>query len=202
MTISDQIRAVQKAYGLEADGIAGPQTWGTIYRDVVDEKHDGTAAPSDISAVDPRSEQKIQTLLPEVRPYARSLIHMAALNGVTLIVTSALRTYEEQDELYEQGRTTPGNRVTNARGGFSNHNFGIAFDVTIFRAGLPVYESPAYKAVGAWGKSLGLTWGGDWHTIDDEPHFELHPPWAKDLDEGDMLGQLRTRHSLGKGAFA
>jgi peptidoglycan LD-endopeptidase CwlK len=40
----------------------------------------------------------------------------------------ALRTFECQDELYAQGRTLPGKIVTNARGGDSLHNFGLASD--------------------------------------------------------------------------
>ncbi len=43
------------------------------------------------------------------------------------------------------------------------------------------------------GKSLGLSWGGDWKSIQDEPHFELRPDWAKDLSESDMLAGLRQR---------
>ncbi len=206
MILSEMIRAVQKTYGMEPDGLAGPQTWGAIYRDKVLGKAttpgtEAHTAISDISVVDERSERAIQTLLPEVRPYARGLLHLAAEQGVTLIVTSATRTYAEQEELYKQGRTNPGPIVTKAHGGYSNHNFGIAFDVTIFKGGVPVWESPAYKAVGAWGKSLGLTWGGDWASIEDEPHFELHPPWARGMSEADMLAQLRTRHTLTRPIF-
>jgi peptidoglycan LD-endopeptidase CwlK len=43
-------------------------------------------------------------------------------------VTSGFRSFEEQDRLYAQGRTTAGQIVTNARGGESMHNFGVAFD--------------------------------------------------------------------------
>jgi len=46
-----------------------------------------------------------------------------------LKLISGLRTYEEQDALYAQGRTAPGPKVTNAPGGHSNHNFGLAFDM-------------------------------------------------------------------------
>ena len=46
-------------------------------------------------------------------------------------VTSAYRSSAEQDKLYAQGRTTPGPRVTNARGGQSAHNFGLAIDVVL-----------------------------------------------------------------------
>lgn len=28
-----------------------------------------------------------------------------------------------------------------------------------------------------------FTWGGDWTSIHDEPHYELHPSWASKLTE-------------------
>ena len=221
MKLSEMIRAVQEEIGVEADGLAGPQTWGELYRrrkqlaswegeapaEPVGTPGSAGASPShaalsDISAVDARSEKAIQTLLPEVRPYARALVHLAADEGVKLIVTSGTRTYAEQDALYAQGRTAPGMRVTNAAGGQSNHNFGIAFDVTVFYGDAPVYEGAVYKAIGAWGKSIGLSWGGDWRTFQDEPHFELRPAWAKDQDEAVMLAGLRSRHDNHQPIFA
>lgn len=38
------------------------------------------------------------------------------------------RTFEEQDALYAQGRTKPGPKVTDAKGGQSYHNYGLAVD--------------------------------------------------------------------------
>jgi len=48
--------------------------------------------------------------------------------GIDVIITSTLRDNESQDALYAQGRTTKGAIVTNARGGQSFHNYGVAFD--------------------------------------------------------------------------
>ena len=115
----------------------------------------------------------------------------AARNGIQIKVISGLRTYAEQNALYAQGRTLPGRTVTNARGGYSNHNFGIAFDVGVFEGTRYLGESPKYKAVGALGMELGLEWGGSWKSIVDEPHFQLRPAWATDLSERQMLAQLR-----------
>ena len=126
----------------------------------------------------------------------------AAANGITIKVISGLRTYAEQDDLYAQGRTKPGNIVTNAKGGYSNHNFGIAFDVGVFEGSSYLDESPKYKAVGVLGTDLGLEWGGNWKTIQDEPHFQLRPTWAADESEKDMLAELRSRKDSGKGVYA
>lgn len=152
-------------------------------------------------ACDARSAAVIATLLPEVRPYALKLMELARAAGITIKVISGLRTYQEQDVLYSQGRSAPGSIVTHAKGGESNHNFGIAFDVGIFEGDAYVPESPNYATVGALGEQQGLEWGGAWTTLRDEPHFELRPDWAKQLLERDMLAQLRVRHSDGEAVY-
>jgi len=207
MTIHEMILSTQAALGLEEDGIAGPKTWGTIYRTIVlgkkvSEEDAGHNALSDISVVDERSEKMITTLLPEVRPYARALVHAARQDlGVTLIVTSGTRTYEEQAELRRKYLAGKGGKA--AAPGYSNHNFGIAFDVTIFNGKTPVWESPKYKAVGTIGLALGLVWGGTWTGRDnDEPHFSLRPAWGRGMKEGEFVAELRKRRKAGKAVFA
>ena len=199
MTLDATIRAVQAKVGVAVDGNPGPQTWAAIYRQIVGEPPQIPATPT---LADQRSEQNIATLLPPVQPLARELIAAAAAAGIAIKIISGTRTYEEQNALYEQGRSTPGRIVTNARGGYSNHNFGIAFDIGVFEGGRYLDESPAYKTVGALGKQLGLEWGGDWQSIQDEPHFELRPPWARDMGEGAMLAELRARRAANKEVFA
>jgi peptidoglycan L-alanyl-D-glutamate endopeptidase CwlK len=199
VNIPEVIRAIQKELGIGIDGYAGPETWQAIYNRIVPDAQP-PAATND--KVDDRSEKVIATLLPEVQPYARELVTKAGADGITIKVISGLRTYDEQNDLYAQGRTKPGKIVTNARGGYSNHNFGIAFDVGVFEGSQYLDESPKYKAVGVLGMDLGLEWGGNWKTIQDEPHFQLRPKWAGDLSERDMLAELRSRKELGKGAYA
>jgi peptidoglycan L-alanyl-D-glutamate endopeptidase CwlK len=209
------IRAVQKKLGVFVDGSPGPATWGAIHLKVV-----GKKAPDGIKKTDPqtlagdgktadsRSEGNIKTLHPRVRPYARALIERAAQHGIIIKVTSGMRTYAEQDILYTQGRTAPGKIVTYAKGGYSNHNFGLAFDVTIFKgsdnpenAKVPVYESSDYQTLGVLGKDLGLEWGGDWKKP-DEPHFQLRPGWAGNLSEPQFLAGLRDRKQSGEDFYA
>ena len=212
MDLSEIISAVQKALGVEVDGTPGPETWNAIYNRICRGKagplrKTSVAQPAAVRAgardhVDDRSEKAIATLLPQVQPYARALVKKAAQHGITIKVIAGTRTYEEQDELFAQGRTKPGRIVTNARGGFSNHNFGIAFDVGAFEGASYLDESPKYKAVGALGMDLGLEWGGNWKTFVDEPHFQLRPKWAGDMKESVILGELRARKDSGKGAYA
>lgn len=139
-------------------------------------------------AIDERSERNIATLNPKVQPLARELIEMATAAGIHVKVIAGLRTYEQQDELYAQGRTLPGKIVTKAKGGQSNHNFGVAFDVGIFSTDSKHYfgESPDYLKVGTIGRSLGLKWGGDFQNFEDQPHFEF--------TNGRSLTQLKTAY--------
>lgn len=197
MTIREIIIRLQKRYGLEQDGIAGPITWRAIYNDVFD-----TDVPVEGEAVDDRSEKVIRTLHEHVQPFARALIRRAGQQGIEIKVISGTRTYDEQNALYEQGRTKPGRVVTNARGGYSNHNFGIAFDIGIFDEDKYIPESPLYKVVGGIGQTLGLEWGGSWKSFSDEPHFQLRPSWASQMAEKDMLATLRKRKEDGTDYFA
>lgn len=152
--------------------------------------------------VDERSERVISTLHPRLRNNARQLVQSAGAKGIKIKIISGLRTYDEQNALYAQGRTSSGRVVTNARGGYSNHNFGVAFDVGVFSAdGKYLDESPAYKTVGQLGKALGFEWGGDWSSIQDQPHFQLRPLWAVGMRESEMLAEMRRRKSAGTDVF-
>ncbi len=202
MTLEEIVTAVQKVLGVQVDGKAGPETWSAIYKALVAPTLTGDQTPPEITDVDARSEKNILTLQEEVRPLARALVHKAAAAGIRIKIISGLRTYAEQDALYAQGRTAPGKKVTNAKGGYSNHNFGIAFDIGVFEGNKYMEESPKYKAVGVLGMDLGLEWGGNWKTIVDEPHFQLRPAWASELKEKEMLALLRQRVADGTPLYA
>lgn len=202
MKIEEIISAVQRKLGVEADGRPGPETWGAIYERIVGPATKAAAVASDIAPVDPRSEKVISTLLPQVQPMARALVQKAALGGIRIKIISGLRTYAEQDALYARGRTAPGKIVTKARGGYSNHNFGIAFDIGVFEGNTYLGDSPKYKAVGVTGMDLGLEWGGSWKTMVDQPHFQLRPAWAVKMTETQMLAELRSRAADGRSVYA
>lgn len=207
------IRAVQKKLGVFVDGNAGLETWGAIHLAVVGKKAPEVIKKKPTEEIagagkkaDSRSEEKIATLHPRVRPYARALIEKAAKQGIIIKVTSGMRSYAEQAELYK--KYLAGGPIA-APPGKSNHNFGLAFDVTMFKwnddpekAKAPIWESPAYKAVGAIGTDIGLDWGGNWENRVDEPHFQLRPAWAEGMKESVMLAELRDRKESGKDYYA
>ena len=122
-----------------------------------------------------RAEKKLVGVHPLVSGKARQLIEQAYKEGINVIITQGLRTVEEQNELYAQGRTKPGKIVTNAKGGYSYHNFGLAFDFAVLNPDGSVNWNvdEKWKRVGQLGKSLGLEWGGDWRDFPDYPHFQL-----------------------------
>jgi peptidoglycan L-alanyl-D-glutamate endopeptidase CwlK len=164
--------------------------------------------------MDQRTLDNIATLIPAAQDKARAFMDAIAQSnrlpaGWRVSIISGTRTYAEQDVLYQQGRTTPGPIVTNAPAGYSNHNFGIAFDLGIFNAdGQYIDDLPDrglmteaqvsfyYRSLAPVGKALGLTWGGDWESIDDEPHYELNL-WPG-LSESDRLAKLRDLHDRGE----
>jgi len=61
-------------------------------------------------------------LLPKVERLKDALIEACVAQGITIAITEAYRSIERQNQLYAQGRTTPGKIVTNAKGGQSYPN--------------------------------------------------------------------------------
>lgn len=198
MTIDEMVASVQTALGIHVDAHPGPETWTSILRAV----NGGQPDTPNLDRVDARSERCISTLLREVQPLARALVQKASQHGVVIRVISGTRSFEEQDALYSEGRSAPGPIVTNARGGESNHNYGIAFDVGIFEGSHYLQDSRNYKLVGALGMDLGLSWGGAWKRFVDECHFELRPKWAVRMGETEMIEELAKRKSAGESVFA
>src|SRR5258706_185859 len=139
---------------------------------------------------DSRSETNIATLLPDAQVQAREFLKQVRAAAINAKIIGGTRTFAEQDELFAQGRTKPGKIVTNAKGGFSNHNFGIAWDIGIFKGTAFLAESPQYDEAGQIGKALGLEWGGEFSSIIDKPHFQCRT--------GKTLAELPALLTAGK----
>lgn len=130
-------------------------------------------------------------LTPKVRAMAMAFIDACAQQGITVLIISTFRDYEAQDALYAQGRTKPGKIVTNARGGYSYHNFGVAFDFVPLVYGKPAWkDEKLFKRCGEIGEEIGLEWGGRWHgKLVDLGHMQ---------DPDANLADLRAAHNQGK----
>ncbi len=106
------------------------------------------------------------------------------LTSWSLRFAYTLRTFQEQDLIFQQGRTRPGAIVTWARPGQSYHNYGLALDICLISPDGKMASWDTLKdfdgdGVSDWMevvkvfKSYGWEWGGDWaKPKQDTPHFQ------------------------------
>ena len=142
---------------------------------------------SECGVFDARSERCIRSLHPKAQRAARELLTAMRRAGIDARVISGTRTYAEQEALYRRGRfgdTSP--RVTNARAGHSNHNFGIAWDIGLFKDGKYLTTVKPYREAAAF-KPATVEWGGDWRTFPDPPHYQLAVGGASIADIRDCF---------------
>lgn len=108
--------------------------------------------------------------------------------NVAVRIVQGLRTIAEQNALYAKGRTAPGSIVTNAKGGSSYHNYGLAIDFAILidKDGNGTYDELSWDikkdndkdGVADWlevvkvFEAAGWEWGGRWSSIKDYPHVQ------------------------------
>lgn len=170
------------------DGIYGPKTDAAVQSYETKSKEIAVA----LGAFDLRTEGKVFTLHFKAQEFARKYLKAVRDSGIDARIISGTRTYAEQDALFRKGRFgNPGPRVTNARGGQSNHNFGIAWDIGIFNNGAYLGESPLYKKAAEVGLALGLNgleWGGNWVSFPDRPHYQL----ATNLSISEVRGKFEA----------
>lgn len=133
---------IEGLYSGDLDGIWGPLT---------EKAANGFEALSDqikeeTASFDSRTEKNIRTLALSAQKEARIFMEKVLAAGIKAKIISGSRTYAEQNRLFRQGRYgNPGHIVTHARGGRSNHNFGIAWDIGIFtEIGGYITEGDAY----------------------------------------------------------
>jgi peptidoglycan L-alanyl-D-glutamate endopeptidase CwlK len=114
-----------------------------------------------------RNEIKLEELYPPFRARIERLLDFCDQKGWKVIITQALRTFEDQDALYAKGRDEkgividPSQVITNAKGGESYHNYGLAIDLAFLDdSGSVLWESPLYDELGANAKLFNLHWLG------------------------------------------
>ena len=160
-------------------------------------------------ALDKISVDRINQLHPKYRDFFLEVYSYAneklLPKGVRLRITQGLRTIKEQNDLYSLGRTKQnpdgissrkpmGNIVTNAKGGSSNHNYGIAIDIVILydKDKNDSFETVSWDIndkyfikVKDYFISKGLYWGGNFRSFPDYPHFEIKT--------GFTVSELKTK---------
>jgi peptidoglycan L-alanyl-D-glutamate endopeptidase CwlK len=138
---------------------------------------------TDLSVLDERSAKNVASLHFKVQQIFRNWIAecqiLARAHSYEYKAISGNRTWEEQAKIYAQGRTAPGKTVTNAKPGFSNHNFGIAVDMGLFKEGKyldslnPSEAESFHRKAAEIAKKYNIEWGGSWKGFKDYPHFEF-----------------------------
>jgi len=119
------------------------------------------------------NSRSLKDLLPVVAARADAFVTACRAAGIEVLITSTYRDNESQNALYAQGRTAPGKRVTNAKGGQSMHNHKCAFDFVPIVHGKAMWDDArAFSRCGVIAKSLGLEWGGSWSSFPDLPHCQ------------------------------
>lgn len=123
-------------------------------------------------------------LHPVVKERSNQLIQQSAAKGIVILITDDFRSMEDQDALYEKGRSSEGSIVTHARGGESFHNFGLAIDFAIKTPNENIIWDMQYDGnqngksdwneVVELAKALGFEWGGDWAQFKDYPHLQMN----------------------------
>jgi peptidoglycan L-alanyl-D-glutamate endopeptidase CwlK len=78
-----------------------------------------------------KRQTDLQSLHPAIRDKVRTVREKLNSEGHAFEVFEAFRSPERQRYLYEQGRTRPGNRVTNAGPWSSYHQYGLAADFVL-----------------------------------------------------------------------
>lgn len=119
----------------------------------------------------------MQELWAALQPAARAA-------GVDIALTCTWRSNEEQARLYAQGRTTSGQRVTNARPGQSAHNVAppegshaLDFVVLDSKGQYDWQSIDKYVIVARLAERMGAEAGAFWSSFKDYPHIQM-PNWG------------------------
>ena len=118
------------------------------------------------------TDKRILTLHPEIRERVELFINTVHSElGIKIRVTQANRSIPYQNELYAKGRTTPGRIITKVKGGYSYHNYGLAFDICIIKDGKADFKIT--QEIADLAIKMGFEWGGSWKNFKDKPHFQM-----------------------------
>ena len=120
------------------------------------------------------NSRSLDELIPQAKERVEKFLELCKANDIDLLVTSTFRDFDSQTALYNQGRTTEGKIVTNAKAGDSWHNWRCAVDVVPLVNGKAMWDTsnPVWAKVGELGKEAGLEWAGEWKSFKELAHFQ------------------------------
>lgn len=117
------------------------------------------------------NSRDLKYLREDVRLNVEKFLAECKAQGLKVLVTQTMRDNEYQAYLYEQGRSRPGNIVTNSKT-TTFHGAGLAFDICQNIKGQEYSDAGFFKNCAIIAKHMGFSWGGDWKTFTDYPHFQ------------------------------
>ncbi len=135
------------------------------------------------------NSRDIKDLHPKVQELCNKFIAKCKESGIDVMITSTYRDGESQNDLYAQGRTSPGKIVTNAKAGQSFHNYKLAFDFAPLKNGKIDWNDTAlFTKCGQIGESVGLEWAGRWKSFKELAHLQYTEGLTlKDLQSGKNI---------------
>lgn len=132
--------------------------------------------------MDKTSLNRVALMHPLLRTELVNILTELEQGNVGIRITQTLRTTQEQNDLYAIGRTKPGKPVTNAKGGTSYHNHGLACDFCLLHKDGSIswnmHEDLDKDGIADWMEVVkvfekyGWKWGGKFVSFKDTPHFE------------------------------
>lgn len=117
------------------------------------------------------NSRDVKDLRADVRANCEVFLAECKAAGLLVIITQTLRDNEYQATLYAKGRTAPGSIVTNSRT-TTFHGAGLAFDIAQNIRGQEYTDTAFFYKCAEIGKRIGFSWGGDWKSFVDLPHFQ------------------------------
>lgn len=118
-----------------------------------------------------KSIAQLQNVHPDLIAVVKRAI---VISKIDFVVLEGVRSQARQKQLYVAKATKTMN---------SRHLTGHAIDLGAYVGGTIRWDWPLYRQIASAMKTaaaelkIPLTWGGDWKTFPDGPHFEL--PWSQ-----------------------
>lgn len=119
---------------------------------------------------EPSRYSSLALIFPQFRAEISNGLDRARAAGFPVAVFESFRSLDRQGQLYNQGRTTPGKIVTNAKAGRSWHNYGLAVDIALYDDGRWSWDFKPSE-IAKFFESDKLIWGGTFKNFDG-PHYE------------------------------
>lgn len=137
-------------------------------------------------------------IIPRIAEQVQKVLDEMASLGHPMICTDGYRTWAEQNALFAKRP-----KVTNARGGESNHNYACAADCTFLVNGKPSWDGNLpWETYGRIAEKHGFFWGGRWtyekDGIHDKPHIQM--TFGYSIAQLQKMGEKKAIETLSQSA--